>query len=246
MARCSARAVALLVLVVLSVLVPPGSTCFHSLRRPPYETYWLGTYYESRFLSLTCFALRGFRWTLKFIKVTYESWHVEMEYARCISDTYGMNIPFMTPPWGKNARLLMNESEESAFQRMESRQSFQELPLGVPLTDRVDKLKKSDMKVSYTVHRWDDKNNIKEIMTSLQPILGNNKLSEINFLTTNEKESMKEIMRVAQSLYKIMLSVYSEFEALFSRTLGNGIFSCTKKYVKHAFWRWIDSAPFLR
>lgn len=165
-----------------------------------------------------------------------------MEYAKCLSDTYGMNIPFITPPWGKNARILTNESDEPSFEQMKLRQIFQ----GASLTDRVDRLKGSEMKVSYNVHRWDDNRNVNQIMTSLEPVLGNNKLSEINFFTTSEKESMKEMMRVAQSFYKILLSIFSEFEAIFSKTLGTGIFSCTKKYIKNSFWRWVDSAPFLK
>ncbi|XP_026289626.2 uncharacterized protein LOC113214472 [Frankliniella occidentalis] len=220
---------ATLVLASLLVLLPVmGSACFRTLHRAPYETYWLGTYYESRFLSVTCFVLRGFRWTLKFIKTTYEGWHVEMEYAKCISDTYGMNIPFFSPPWGKNARMMTDYSAA----RSEAVDWLSEVPPPRQHFPDIPQLTKND---------------VEQLITSLQPWFPtNDKIPDIHSSSIALKDdgSTQEIVRIANSLYQIFLSVLKEIESLFSRTLGVGLFSCTRKYVRSAFWRWVDSAPF--
>ena len=205
-----------------------------------------GTYYDSRFLSLTCFAVRGFRWTLKFIKVTYESWNLEMEYAKCVSESYGMNIPFFTPPWNRDSRSLTgtDHSDKKLIALHDDLPFMQIIP-----KRQLAKSSKRDLHqklVSQSLARSD--HNIKLLQdksdTFQKLLFVNDEVPDHDIFLSSEIQSQQEFLRIIKSLFQILLSLFNEIKSQLLRTFGSGILSCTRKYLKGALWRWVDSAPF--
>lgn len=179
-----------------------------------------------------------------------------MEFAKCMSDSYGMNVPFVAPPWSKQARMIEGDfttnqgNDGELLQMIERTPLFSQVPAmtgnGLMDLSSTNVLKRK----IYNRQKWGDKMDLNKIVPPFPPFLvATDKISDSSIIaadTSQSAESMQEIIRITRSLFHIFRSLLHEFETFFSRTFGSGILSCTNKYLKNAFWRWIDKAPFLK
>lgn len=179
-----------------------------------------------------------------------------MEYAKCMSENYGLTIPLFTPPWSRHSRALTDTHQsdrkhdyfdELSFAQMVAQKQLPTTPKNSK-TDLQQKLTSGrDVRTDLNKKSWQDKSD--EYITSLQPMLfvnNNVTVPASNILPFSEIESQQELMRIVKSLYQILLSLVNEIQSQLFRTFGSGILSCTRKYIRGAFWRWVDSAPFLK